>query len=253
MIVFKDAEPSGADVEGRMYVGGNAILEGYGVANADDSMATDCSEWALVVGGDLSATGGSIGSGKVAYGNELSVDSFTADCGFWYERPVDFDELEATLTGYSIAFSQYPTNGTATVENQALVLTGTDPELNVFSVTAAQLNNDVHVDVPEGSSIIVNVSGEQIVWEGAGFSLPDGASCRGGTSDWCHRILYNLYEAESITLSGIGVQGSILAPHATLESDSNGGNVDGQLIVEYLYGGIEFHPYFFTGCLMLPI
>lgn len=230
---------------------------GYGIdSKADNALA--CSDYyGLVVGGDLDLSGGSV-NGKIAYGGDAKLENFTASCGVWeypdsIEAPVDFVELEAALTGYSIAFSQYPTNGAAIVSGNTLTLTGTDPELNVFSVTADQLSNNIVIDCPEGSSVIVNVSGDTVIWQGVGFQLPDGASCRGGTSDWCTRILWNLYEAETLTLSGIGVQGSILAPYATLTAESGGGNVDGQVIVEYLYGGIEFHPYYFTGCLELPI
>jgi choice-of-anchor A domain-containing protein len=263
VIVFKDASPSGADSEGRMYVGGNLTANGYGIASKDNETCTS-DQYSLVVGGDITLSGGSIGDGKVAYGGDASLDNFTAACGSWkfpdsIDPPVDFVELEATLKGYSIAFTQYPVNGTVT---GSLVLTGTDPKLNVFSITGDQLGSasQIRLVAPDESSIIVNVSGTDIMWSGAGFILPDGqASCRGASTEadpqllsgWCHKILWNMYEATTLTLSGIGVQGSILAPYATL--DGGGGNVDGQVIVEYLFGGIEYHPYFFSGCLELPM
>jgi choice-of-anchor A domain-containing protein len=59
-----------------------------------------------------------------------------------------------------------------------------------------------------------------------------------------------MYEATSVYMSSIAVQGSVLAPYATV--DGGGGNIDGQLICKYLKGGLEYHPYFFTGCLLLP-
>lgn len=73
-------------------------------------------------------------------------------------------------------------------------------------------------------------------------------ACRGGGTG-CTKIFYNLYEATSLELSGIGVQGSILAPKATLTGA--GGNVDGQVFVGTLLGQIEYHPYLFDGCLRL--
>ena len=95
------------------------------------------------------------------------------------------------------------------------------------------------------------MSGTDVIWQGRGFKLPDGgACCRGGSSEWCSRILYNLHEAQTLALGGIGVQGSVLAPYATL--DGSGGNIDGQLVVRNLIGGIEYHPYLFNGCLRLP-
>jgi choice-of-anchor A domain-containing protein len=263
VIVFKDASPSGADSEGRMYVGGNLTANGYGIASKDNETC-ESDQYSLVVGGDITLSGGSLGDGRVAYGGNASLDNFTVPCGSWkfpdsIAPPVDFVELEATLKGYSIAFTQYPVNGTLT---GSLVLTGTDPKLNVFSITGDQLGsaNQIRFVAPEESSIIVNVSGETIDFSSKGFILPDGqASCRGAStaddpqllSGWCHKILWNMYEAATLTIDGIGVQGSILAPYATLDGGS--GNVDGQVIVEYLFGGIEYHPYFFSGCLELPM
>jgi choice-of-anchor A domain-containing protein len=196
-------------------------------------------------------SGGS-SNGKIAYGTTVSIGGAGAPCGTWKAKPVDFPAVEAKLKEYSAAFKAYPANGTV-VANGGLTFTGTNATLNVFNVTAAQLGSasQLKFSAPDKSSIIVNVSGTTVLWAGAGFILPDGgASCRGGTSAWCHRILYNMYEATTLQLSGIGVQGSILAPFATM--DGGGGNVDGQLIVEYLKGGIEYHPYFFTGCLIFP-
>jgi choice-of-anchor A domain-containing protein len=197
-----------------------------------------------------------LGSGAAAYGDTL-LGSFQSNatpmCGIDHATPVDFPTVEANLKDYSEAFRDTPANGTVTFQWGALALVGTDPDLNVFNVTAAQLQgtSSFQLSAPEGSSVVVNVSGTDIVWQNAGFSMPDGgASCRNGTSTWCHRVLYNLYEAETLTLGGIGVQGSVLAPYATVEGTS--GNIDGQLICEYLYGSLEYHPYFFTACIQLP-
>jgi choice-of-anchor A domain-containing protein len=249
VIVFKDATPSGADVEGKMWVGGNAVFEGYGVASKETAII-NCSDWGLVVGGSLVMNGGSV-NGKIAYGTTATYNNSGATCGVWKAKPVDFPTVEAKLKAYSQAFRYYDKNiGVVTASNGSLVLTGTSTSLNVFNVTAAQLNANIKIVAPEGSSIIVNVSGTVINWVGVGFSMPDGSVCRGGTSDWCHRILWNMYEAKTIYLNGIGVQGSVLAPFATV--DGSGGNIDGQLVCEYLKGSIEYHPYFFTGCLILP-
>lgn len=253
VIVFGDATPSGADVEGRMWVGGNATFDGYAVGSSSAAGAApkscDTDEYSLVVGGDLS---GQVNAGKglVAVYGKNAAKNITS-CGVTKEHPVDFDELEKKLKGYSAAFRDYPANGTAETANGALVLSGTNTELNVFSITAAQLRvGTIKIAVPKNSSVVVNVSGTDVLWNGAGFTLPDGASCRGGTSDWCHRIMWNFYEAKTLELGGIGVQGSVTAPYAKISG--GGGNIDGQLIAAELTGGIEYHPYFFSGCLLLP-
>lgn len=256
VIIFGDASPSGADVEGRMWVGGNADFSGYGVASSNDPDAapTTCDEFGLVVGGNLSGKVNA-GDGKVAvYGEvESGPNDVTACEVTTTERPVDFDAVEKKLKGYSLAFRDYATNGTAGVEYGALVLFGKDPDLNVFSITAEQLSGigQIKISVPETSSMIVNVSGKDVLWGGMGFVMPDGGqACRAASSDWCHRIVWNLHEAETLELYGIGVQGSVMAPLATVSGA--GGNVDGQLVAQELIGSIEYHPYFFSGCLLLP-
>ena len=56
-----------------------------------------------------------------------------------------------------------------------------------------------------------------------------------------------MYQATSVYMTGIAIEGSVLAPLATLKGD--GGHIAGQVIVQYLTGGLEYHPYYFAGCL----
>jgi choice-of-anchor A domain-containing protein len=257
VIVFEDATPTGADTEGRMWVGGDLKLTGGYAANTTgiDTLKTTCDDYALVVGGNI--TGDVIlGAGKAAYGGTMtgSFDSHAnPKCGIYHQTPVDFDALETELTGYSQALKDYPVNGTVKLEYGTMTLTGTDKTLNVFNVTGADLSSITMLKfvVPTTCSVIVNVSGKTVNWQGGSFTLPDGTgSCKGGGTTWCGRILYNMYEATNVTINGIGIQGSILAPYATF--NGAGGNVDGQVIVKYLNGITEYHPYYFSGCLLLP-
>lgn len=251
VIVFNDASPSGADSEGAMYVGRNLTTAGYSIGSSESAGLT-CSDYGLAVGGNVTGSV-VVGNGKVGVAgvnNQTTTprqENNADPCGITKTLPAGFASLPATFTGYSTAFKNYTANGTV---SGSVKFTGTNA-LNVFNVTGAQLTSasQVEFSLPAGSSAIVNVSGTTISWHGVGFLMPDGTkSCRGGTSDWCHRIMWNFYEATTIDLGGIGVQGSILAPYAT--QSGSGGNVDGQVIVKNLTGGIEYHPYFFSGCLI---
>jgi choice-of-anchor A domain-containing protein len=255
VIVFKDASPTGADTEGRMWVGGDLTITGGYAVNTTNitSLKSSCDEWGLVVGGNI--TGDPIVSaGKAAYGGTFKGNaSMHSNCGIVHQTPVDFAAVETKLTGYSLAFKDYPTNGTSTITYGQMVLTGTDKTLNVFDITAAQINSITSMKfvVPTTSTVIVNISGKAVNWPGGSFILPDGGqACKANNSEWCHRILYNMYEAESVTINGIGIQGSILAPLATF--NGLGGNVDGQVIVKNLKGVTEYHPYYFSGCWLFP-
>lgn len=263
VIVFGNANPSGADSEGKMWVGGDASLSGYSVGSNDlGGSTTACSETNLVVGGNLSGQVNA-NKGKVAvYGSTSGASvswSTTPACGYDKSKPVDFAALQAKFEGYSAALAQYDeidpsTVGTVKITNGALVLVGSNTTLNVFNVTGDQLKsiNSFDLQVPKQSSVIINVSGTTILMGNMGYKFPDGAGlCKADkNSTWCHRIVYNFYEATKITISGTGVQGSVIAPYATV--DGGGGNIDGQLVCKNLTGGLEYHPYFFSGCLLLP-
>jgi choice-of-anchor A domain-containing protein len=254
VIVLNDANPTGADTEGRMYVGGDANFSGgYSVGNPE-RMDVDCSTYALVVGGTLNFPSGSVGTGMVAYGGADSTigNGVTFACG--YERNtevVDFEALSENVHRYSDALALLEPTATTATGNGVITLVGTDPELNVFELDGTVLANAnaFSIQVPDESTVLVNISGTDVTMANMGFEV-QGGMCRGAGGDMCHNVLYNFYEAETLNISGIGVQGSVLAPHADLTF--SGGNIDGQVIVNNLTGDGEFHPYYFTGCIELP-
>ena len=241
-----DATPTGADTEGNMYVGGNLTSSGSYTVGAKDTL--DCNRYSLVVGGNISIAGGSINGGKSAYGGtSASVSSVSFACGgLTRGKPVDFALLKAQVETLSTKLSQLPSNGTVSKDGSgALVLTGTDKTLNVFNIDASQLGA-VNVNFPAGSAVVVNVSGTTANWTGASVCLNGQCS----DSDQATNVVWNFYEATSVSASGIAIEGSVLAPFATL--DGGGGHIAGQVIVRYLKGGLEYHPYYFDGCITWP-
>ncbi|BAZ08651.1 hypothetical protein NIES4071_04560 [Calothrix sp. NIES-4071] len=95
---------------------------------------------------------------------------------------------------------------------------------NTFNITA------------DPDSTVVNVSGKDISLKNFGFNI--AGTTRG-------KILYNFFEATSITAEGIGIEGSILAPLAKF--NFNNGQINGNLIVASLSGTGESHNYLFDG------
>jgi choice-of-anchor A domain-containing protein len=59
-------------------------------------------------------------------------------------------------------------------------------------------------------------------------------------------VLYNFYQATNLTLSNIGVEGSILAPRAMISFPT--GSLWGQLIGNSFTGAGELDQAMFTGC-----
>ena len=251
LLVFGNAEASGCDTEGRMWVGGNATLSGYGVGA--QLAECDADTPVLVVGGDLAVSGGI--KGRIWVGGEFIFG--TPQCGgIWSDPPppVDFEYLEGTLAAYSERLAEYSTNGTTTV-GVPTVFTGTDPDMNIFSISGADMlsSNGFSIDVPVTSTVIINVIGENAGFVNGSTTLPDGVTCGSGEvslDDFCNQLIWNFPDALSVSVSGTAVQGSILAPYAALVSDGSG-QVNGTVIVQSFEIGscIEMHPHYFNGCL----
>lgn len=236
LLVLNDANPSGADVEGRMYVGNNAILpSGYAVNAAGTTASTN--DYVLVVGNNLTTGSGTV-HGAIAYGGEYS-GTITATGGVTQASPVDFEQLASDMIYWSDTLAETPANGTVGTGG-SLSLVGTDLDVNVFEVQAADLANanQLTITVPEGSTVLVNVIGTDISITNMGFEYI-------GTDS--QHVIFNMAQAETIFMSGISLQGTLLAPRAELNFEN--GNAEGQTIVWNLTtGGGEYHPYYFEGC-----
>jgi choice-of-anchor A domain-containing protein len=252
LVVFEDATASGCDTEGRMWVGGNANLSGYGVG----AQLADCdiNNPVLVVGGDLTITGGV--KGQIWVGGIFTGTA--PQCGGIWDNepaPVDFVELRDTLTAYSNLIANYPVNGTVSLGGARLVLTGTDPDINIIEVNGDDLTyaNGITINAPVSSSMIVNITGTSAGFNGGTITLPDGIECGSGAvelDDFCNQLIWNMPEVTTLEVGGISVQGSVLAPNATMVS-SGSGNINGTVIVENfnISTCIEMHPHYFNGCL----
>ncbi|QGJ71800.1 Hypothetical protein PBC10988_35090 [Planctomycetales bacterium 10988] len=244
LFVLEDLDANGTDVGGRVAVGGNAILTGYGVASAIGSLGE---RDGLIVEGDLTFNSGQVYQGNVAVGGTPNV----AGAGHIYtgalrqESRIDFDEAATYLEGKSLQLAGLTANGTTTYQWGGVYLDGSDATLNIFEVSAAQLASSwgVQLSVPSGSTVLINVTGTTASLQNMGISL-------GGLNP--KNVLWNFSEATTLTLQGIQVPGSLLAPFAALNFQN--GHIDGQLIVRSFTGNGEVHHVPFEhDCPPLPI
>jgi len=140
-------------------------------------------------------------------------------------------------------------NGSTSVQDfggptAQITMTGTDAALNVFEVAGADASRTHfwQISAPAGSTEVVNISGASVHLSNFSFSLVGGI-----TRD---RVLFNLPEATSLGISGISVEGTVLAPHAHIQFDS--GQINGNLIGASISGTGQAHATGFDGCLPLP-
>ncbi|MGZ5000969.1 MAG: choice-of-anchor A family protein [Methylomonas sp.] len=259
--VLGDMSASHSDVEGRLAVGGNLTLDHYAVGmQLDNSHGTRDD---LVVGGDLSFSDGRIYNGNARSGGAASIaesvgfysgeDSSIRNGSYQAGNPVDFQQVGHELIEKSSSWGGLSANGLTELNDWGgLRLSGSDRNLNIFSLSAEQLMKTslFWLDTPENAWTLVNVVGKNVTMKEFGFyrtvagqqeRIPDNAPPQRHDGSWTQNILFNLVDADFLEVHAIGIKGSILAPLA--DTVFYNGHIDGNLIV----GGLQGKNGEFTG------
>ncbi len=236
LFVLNDVFQPSSDTEGKVAVGHNAHFAGYSVGDK----LTPSNDDVLVVGNDLTYISGAVYSGNVVYGHStnLPINAVSINNGSVRQGSViDYSAAATYLLNLSTSLSNYPANGAVTFQWGGLELTGTHPLLNVFNVDGAQLSqaNNMAINVPNGSVVLINVSGTTVSWRGE-LTVT-------GTS--ISNVLYNFPQATSVTIQGIDIRGSVLAPKADMNFVT--GVINGQMICKNFTGQGQMNNTQFTG------
>ena len=273
VFVLGNDTQSGSDVQGRVAVGGNALFGGSGFAIATSRGGSTTNN--LVVGGDYSNTNNTVNGNVVVGGNatinnptingNLSVGHNLSLTGYGsingnvtfggsdtnpnttvhgsvsqgtVSSPINFSSEQTYLTGLSTALAALTSNGSVAYSYGQLSLTGTNALFDVFHVNGSDLAsaNGFSITAPAGATVVIDVDGSADKMQNFGFSL--------NGIDQQH-VLFNFSAATSLTLSGIGIQGSILAPLAAI--NFNNGNINGTLVGNSVTGNGESHDFQFQG------
>ncbi len=152
---------------------------------------------------------------------------------------VDFAQAAWDLKELSQDLKDRPTNGVTNVYPWPVVaLEGSDPVLNVFEISAAAIDfaKLIRIQVPPGATVLINVSGEDVEISDMGMELAGAAPTR---------VLWNLHEATDLLLTGIQMNGSVLAPKA--KTTFANGHMDGTMVAFSLQGNGEFGDAPFNG------
>jgi choice-of-anchor A domain-containing protein len=238
VFVLGDLDKSGSDTEGRMAVGGNAKLAGYSVGTAltNSNGARDD----LIVGGNLTFNGGTVPNGNAAYGVSASLSGVSFPNGSARQaKPLNFAGAGAELKQTSAKLAAMAPNGSTFTAFSQVQLKGSAAQVNVFKVDGAALSSasSLSVAAPAGSTVIVNVGGADVQMSSVGYSIS-------GTDR--QRVLFNFHQATTLHFEGVGLEGSVLAPHAKVEFSN--GNINGVLAAGSLSGPGENHEHPFDGC-----
>jgi choice-of-anchor A domain-containing protein len=248
--VFVDGDftsnTGGVTIQGRVAAGGNANVQSI-TLGTNPPLTPDPSRADLVVGRNLTigGGGGTAAQGRVTYGGTLTATGTLATLGGLHhaQPPFDFSDQMALVRERSAQWADLQANGTiGGPGSYDIRFTGTSSTLNVFAVTATALQGygKITIDVPAGSTTLINVSGATFT------SALYGIDLVGTTPD---KVLWNFPLATSVRqTSGLDFRGTILAPNAAVQVGN--GNLYGQVLGASATIGSEglFHAPF-TGCL----
>ncbi len=226
LFVLGNSTAQYSNVQGRVGVGGNAIYTGYDFGS---QLTANSNRNDIVVGGNLTFSNGQVekgsvvANGKVSFTNVTLVEGGITATGSISltngqvngsvnphainPMPFSFYQAAGFLQTASSAYGALTANGTTANQWGGLSLTGTDPKLNIFTVTSTLLQSvwGVQIDVPSGSTVLINVSGVAATQPNAGYNY---------TGTDANHVLFNYFQASTLQLNA--GQGTVLAPFADI-------------------------------------
>ncbi|WP_127529920.1 DUF7507 domain-containing protein [Paenibacillus kobensis] len=259
VFVFEDHIQSFVDSEGRVAVGGNAVYRNYGIGN---KLTLSTTRNDLIVGGSMDIIGGTNFSGNSVISPTGAIINYTMTNNNGVpgqplrQTPFDFEDAEFSLTCASSSWAAVAPNGTVSVNFGQIVLTGSDPSLNVFTIDGNNVAgsgfslssvNGINIVTPPGSTVLINIAGTNIGFGNYSIFINGNTAI---PSDG-RLILWNLFEATTAFNLNLSIKGSVLAPSANW-SAIGFGNIDGTIVARSLRnttGTLEAHNIPFIGCL----
>ncbi|MFZ6680634.1 choice-of-anchor A family protein [Undibacterium sp. Tian12W] len=216
------------DVEGRLAVGGALNTPG---GNIGGKMNPNDTRPALVIGGNLVAYAGSLGSGTnngfaIYSGTKGASPKVASYLDFRKQDvgPIDFEAERTYLTVLSQQLRAAPATGTVSQLYAQITLTGSNKDIEIFNLTADHVvstYNFVLANVKQDAYLILNVASN------AQRTIKFGISMTAFINRHS-KVLINMYDTELLNFNNAGVYGSVLAPFACIKN--SGGHLEGIVI-----------------------
>lgn len=167
--------------------------------------------------------------------------------------PTAFAELRATSTRWGSAAATGTLVRQGDAQNRVIVLRGTDPRLNVFALTQAELDEakTIAYDVPAAAAVLVNVTGTSVRITSKMNLTPGGAQPTTAGVRARGPFIWNLPTATSLTFNvGSDFGGHVIAPRADVNVEL--GVLIGQTIAASFRSQNETHVAFLPASVCLP-
>lgn len=214
-----DFKAHSSDVEGSIVAGGNVTIQNYAV-NLNNKKAYG--DYAVVAGGDLKLTSGSISNGKTYAGGTTSLQQ-AARVESGANQPLDFAATSQRFRELANGLSALSATGSVESLWSGAKVTGSgNGSLDIFNVSADMFRNSSHWmlhGLTAGQTLIFNVSGSLGTFNDGGISFEPLSG---------YNVLFNFFEATEVNVRG--VIGTVLAPNATVKADW--GVINGNVIVD---------------------
>ena len=240
VFVEEDFGANGCDCEGRIFAGHSAnigSIEAYSVA---DSAA------ASIIIGNGTLSNFDLGNHTFVYGSQ--GNSLLSGDNIYQADLIDTEKEFERLRKISLKLSKME-NGTIEINpywNAEIDFIGNNPELNVFNLDAEMINSCnyfFNYEVPEGSYVIINVSGDNLTTYTQLYGMQyAGHRAQHNKDEISRHILFNFYESNELMVAGTGTfYGTIFAPFANAGDDmTEGAHNAGGIVAKNYIGGIEF-------------
>ncbi len=264
IVTRNDLDLKYTDSEGRIVVGRDATLEGFGIAS---SLPVDPTRVDLAVGRDLTAYNSGLNQGSATYGRNL-IGNLTAPNGTITQADFDVTSYFEAMIIRSRAWADLTPVEDGISGTDVLTFTGRDPVRNVFTLSAERLGaaREIRINVPLGATpdqaptTLINVTGgpysaagtsSTSFWDGDSYEQIGHPDAPANLEALRVRTVWNFPDANDVTLGGsMAWQGTILAPNAVARLSWQ--QVNGPVIVSYLYGTGETHLHEPVPCLPDP-
>jgi choice-of-anchor A domain-containing protein len=221
-----------SDFNGNAYVGGNLTDSSSFTVAGNDHYSMPPGNVSLAVAGSISGGGPiNVNAGNVVVGGSINGRTLNMNShgSVTQGNPAALPASPVALvTSASKSWSALTANSTASAQNNDLTFNcAGNASLAVFNITASRLfAQNQSFDLNLGAStaqVIINVSGTSINEAG-------GENFNGNFSSWGNRVVFNFYDATSLSLSS-SIYGYVVAPEATVSSRST---IVGGLMAETL-------------------
>lgn len=210
LVSFGDFNSQNNSIRGNVAVAGDLTARGYSLNGST-----------LVVGGDLNYSNASI-AGNAYVGGARNVGGVSIG-GQWLSgtAPLAFDSLATQMNALSSGLAALSATGSARSQWGGLYLSGSNSAVEVFDLSSSDFSRNGWSNLSNlanGSTLLFNIGGSRV-------DLSNGMLGSLGQ----YNVLLNFYEAQTLTLTGVQLDASILAPGATLAGGN--GTVAGNVIV----------------------